>query len=226
MKLTPFQVSLGISALCHLAGAAAYIWVAAHHHHPAILPEQETVIPLTLIATPAKPAEPPKIEPIVLASAAQPTPEIMAPMKPPVKISVSAGMGPPQPPVKVAAKPAPPRPSAPIRSERSSPEPSLVATAPVGGADVKAEPNYLKNPEPPYPAAARRRHQEGVVLISVHVTAQGHAEKVAIKQSSGYSLLDEAALQAVRLWEFTPGRIGTMAVASEIEVPVHFALKD
>ena len=89
---------------------------------------------------------------------------------------------------------------------------------------MKAAPNYLKNPEPPYPPAARRRHQEGVVLISIHVTAQGRAEKVEIKQSSGYPLLDEAALNAVRDWEFVPARIGTIALASEIEVPVHFKI--
>lgn len=90
--------------------------------------------------------------------------------------------------------------------------------------DVEAKPNYLKNPEPDYPELARRRHQEGLVVLVVKVTAQGRAERVEIKKSSGFSLLDDAALEAVRDWEFQPARLGALALESEIEVPVRFEL--
>jgi outer membrane biosynthesis protein TonB len=39
-------------------------------------------------------------------------------------------------------------------------------------------------------------------------------------------LLNDAALQAMRYWEFEPARIGPSAMESEIEVPVRFKLTD
>lgn len=95
-----------------------------------------------------------------------------------------------------------------------------------GKPGILAQPLYRKNPEPGYPAAARRRRQEGVTLLAVRVTATGHAARVEVKQSSGFKLLDDAASLAVLSWEFDPARIGTVAMESEIEVPIRFRLKD
>ncbi len=94
-----------------------------------------------------------------------------------------------------------------------------------GGPGVLARPVYRKNPEPAYPAAARRRRQEGVTLLAVSVSASGRARRVVVKESSGYQMLDDAAVKAVVDWEFEPARAGTAAVESEIEVPVRFQLK-
>ena len=47
---------------------------------------------------------------------------------------------------------------------------------------------------------------------------------MALQESSGFPLLDEVAQKAVSDWEFIPGRMGTVAVESEIEVPVRFKL--
>jgi periplasmic protein TonB len=63
-----------------------------------------------------------------------------------------------------------------------------------------------------------------LVLLGVKVSDQGLAARVTLKQTSGFPLLDEAALQTVRDWEFEPARINSIAVESEIEVPVHFQL--
>ncbi len=89
---------------------------------------------------------------------------------------------------------------------------------------MQAQPNYLKNPEPLYPLLARRRNQQGIVLLTVKVSAQGRVSRVELKQSSGFPVLDEAASQAVRRWEFEPARIGSLGVESQIEVPVRFVL--
>jgi protein TonB len=84
----------------------------------------------------------------------------------------------------------------------------------------------LENPEPPFSPAALRQYQEGSVLVTVKVNAQGHVLHVEIKSSSGIAFLEEAALQAVRYWEFKPARNGPLAVESEVEVPVQFQLKE
>ena len=92
------------------------------------------------------------------------------------------------------------------------------------GTRVLMNPGYSKSPKPRYPLSAVRRHQEGIVLLRVRVSTQGEPLQIEVLQSSGVRALDEAAVQAVRNWEFTPARIGTQAVESEIQVPIQFKL--
>ena len=87
-----------------------------------------------------------------------------------------------------------------------------------------AKPDYLRNPPPQYPAESRKLREEGVVLLKVAVTAAGRAADVQLQRSSGYTRLDQAALKAVRRWEFKPARVGLTAVACAVEVPVRFGL--
>lgn len=94
-----------------------------------------------------------------------------------------------------------------------------------GGTTLSARPDYGVNPKPPYPLLARRRGEQGVVLLRVHVRADGGVVTAEIKQSSGSSLLDDAALQTVRVsWRFLPARLGEVSVESWVEVPIRFVL--
>ena len=83
---------------------------------------------------------------------------------------------------------------------------------------------YLKNPAPSYPAAARRLHLEGTVVLRVMVTPAGRPQQVDIKQSSGAQILDDAALNAVRDWAFIPAKQGDNAIAAVVDVPIRFHL--
>jgi protein TonB len=94
----------------------------------------------------------------------------------------------------------------------------------MGGQLTAAVPRYLVNPAPAYPAAARRRNQEGTVIVSASVNERGRVESAEVKESSGSRVLDAAALKAVHGWEFEPARRGAAAVASTVEVPVIFKL--
>lgn len=95
-----------------------------------------------------------------------------------------------------------------------------------GTSGARAKPRYRTNPAPIYPPLARSRRQEGLVLLRVSVTAEGRASRVELETSSGFSILDEAALEAVREWQFEPARMGPRAIGSEIQVPVRFQLAD
>lgn len=94
-----------------------------------------------------------------------------------------------------------------------------------GSSTIVATPDYLRNPAPYYPMAARKAHEEGVVMLIVRVDANGDVEDLSLKKSSGFPRLDTAAEQAVRAWKFHPARTAGMAVASIVEVPVRFVLR-
>ncbi|MDI2091407.1 energy transducer TonB [Commensalibacter oyaizuii] len=49
-----------------------------------------------------------------------------------------------------------------------------------------------------YPVAARRRHEQGIAQIGVHVLPTGAIDQISIVESSGYADLDQAAVQAVK----------------------------
>lgn len=87
-----------------------------------------------------------------------------------------------------------------------------------------ATPYYDRNPPPDYPRRARQLGFEGTVLLDVAVNAQGGVDAVAVAASSGYAMLDEAALGAVRHWIFKPARQEGRPVADRVLVPVRFVL--
>ncbi|MBI4027838.1 MAG: energy transducer TonB [Verrucomicrobia bacterium] len=94
-----------------------------------------------------------------------------------------------------------------------------------GGVATEARPDYLKNPPPSYPERARRLNQEGPVLLAVRVTSAGIPDSVEVDQSSGFPLLDAAAVQAVKKWRFNPARLGVIPVNSMVVVPIEFQLR-
>jgi protein TonB len=81
------------------------------------------------------------------------------------------------------------------------------------------------NEKPTYPELARRRGQEGLVQLLAHVDDRGTLTELAVKKSSGYSLLDEAAMKAVRKWRFRPGISNGRPVRGILLIPVEFRLK-
>jgi len=89
---------------------------------------------------------------------------------------------------------------------------------------VKASPNYFQNPPPPYPESARRLHQEGLVVLAVMVNADGIPTGVSVLHSSGFTVLDNAALKAVQRWKFRAAMLAGIPIASRVEVPVRFRL--
>jgi protein TonB len=96
-----------------------------------------------------------------------------------------------------------------------------------GGGGASARPDYGINPKPPYPLVARRMGAQGVVLLRVHVRADGSVSEVSVARSSGFSQLDDSALQTVRdSWRFMPARLDGVPVASWVEVPIRFVLED
>jgi len=93
-----------------------------------------------------------------------------------------------------------------------------------GGPLREATPRYDINPRPAYPEVARRRGLEGTVVLTVRVRGDGGVGEVKLARTSGFDVLDQAALQAVVGWQFIPGRRGDQPMEMEVRVPVRFQL--
>jgi protein TonB len=128
----------------------------------------------------------------------------------------------------VRAEELPPTPD-PEPSPEPAPEAPPTQTVVVPeqrGALTEMLPSYLKNPPPRYPLRARREGYEGTVLLDVEVLPSGRCGRLRTAHSSGYAILDEAALAAVAAWRFQPATRGRQPVAVGVEIPVTFRLID
>jgi len=67
--------------------------------------------------------------------------------------------------------------------------------------------------------------EHGKVMLRVYVSAQGRAERVEVRTSSGSQRLDQAARAAVEQWKFVPARQGDDPVAAWVIVPITFVLE-
>lgn len=92
-----------------------------------------------------------------------------------------------------------------------------------GKGDSKPLPAY--QPEPVYPAFARRLGYEGRVVIQIQVMASGAVGVVNVERSSGYAMLDEAAMATVKRWRFRPAQRGGQPVDATLLVPITFKLQ-
>jgi len=97
------------------------------------------------------------------------------------------------------------------------------STSEAGSVQSKVRPG--NNPRPEYPRTAREAGWEGTVVLQVLVLPDGTAGNVTLHKTSGYSILDEAALLAVRSWQFVPAMDGNFPIRSMVRMPVRFDLR-
>jgi periplasmic protein TonB len=217
--LTP-ALLISIAVHAAIGGILFQHWRRAAVEPAPMLTVKLEVVPPAVVETPA-PLPPPRIKqptPVPKARAAAPlVPHVPVPTLIAVERVDSA-------PTNVAP-----------RVAEAPPAPLVVATAPaatVAAPRVESiepphfEVAYLNNPRPAYPPTARKLGLDGLVLLRVEVSAKGTPEKIAIAQTSGASLLDDAAMKAVQGWTFVPARRGDTPIAHPVEVPIRFRLKN
>lgn len=106
-------------------------------------------------------------------------------------------------PPPVIARPAP------------SPEPVRV------GGTIR-QPLKVRNVDPAYPAIAQAARVQGVVIIEATLSPDGRMMNARILRS--VPLLDQAALDAVRQWEYTPTLLNGVPVPVIMTITVMFTL--
>ncbi len=117
----------------------------------------------------------------------------------------------PTPPSMMAFVAAPPPP----------PPPPPAAPVRVGG-NIK-QPTKVKNVPPVYPPIAQSARVQGVVIIEAVIGPNGRVQDARVLRS--IPLLDQAALDAVKQWEFTPTLLNGVPVPVIMTVTVNFTLQ-
>lgn len=98
-----------------------------------------------------------------------------------------------------------------------------LASAPVSMPNSDA--SELNNPKPPYPAISKKLREQGLVLLKACIGANGSLDSLDLKQGSGFSRLDQVALQTVKQWKFIPAKKGGTPIPMCYELPVKFILE-
>ncbi|SMB28684.1 TonB family protein [Sterolibacterium denitrificans] len=204
----------GIAQWTLVVAAHAVILWGALQISPQARQAVGEIIQATLIAPQAQPQlVPPPPEP--------PRPKIVPKLRPTPPAPVLAAAPRDEAPAAAfivdppPAEPAPAAPAATAAAAQAEPAPLI---PPIFNAD------YLDNPSPIYPALSRQRGETGRVLLHVHILANGRAERVELKTSSGFERLDRSALEAVARWRFVPARRGNERLAAWVLVPISFVM--
>jgi protein TonB len=106
----------------------------------------------------------------------------------------------------IAAPPPPPAPRAPVR---------------VGG-DLKA-PALIHRVEPVYPAIAVAANVQATIILEATVNELGYVQDVRVLRS--HKLLDQAAIDAVRQWRYSPLMLNDRPASFVLTVVLTFSLK-
>ncbi len=230
-----------------VAGSALlHVGLAASLPHLRSTPAVPDVLEVRLEQREPPPVTPPAALPLGPAIPHDPPPKKQQPVhkkSEPREVARPSIPAPAPPPVLALPQPSPQAPTVaepsftvPPREEKAPPSASEVATvrpapapeaapAPAKVTPPRSDAAYLQNPQPRYPMSARRRGEQGTVVLKVLVTAEGQAGSVSVQSSSGSPALDQAALEAVKNWKFVPARQGTQPVEGWHLVPIVFKLE-
>jgi periplasmic protein TonB len=90
------------------------------------------------------------------------------------------------------------------------------------GGDVKP-PVKIKDAKPAYPAAALQQRIQGVVMIEATIGTDGKVKDTKVVRAN--PVLADAAVAAVRAWEFKPTVIDGHPVQLIMTIPINFVLQ-
>jgi len=209
------KYTLVVSLLAHV-GAVLAILVVTITATDMLPPVRRAVDFITVTAPPAPP--PPPVRriqrdvPVATNAAPVDAPRGISEERPPDPIELLPSPGDlvisdlAGPPPVVEAPPPPPALREPIR---------------VGGGIQP--PRKVASPPPVYPPIARAAHVEGVVILEAVVAEDGTVRDVRPLRS--IPLLDQAAIDAVKHWRFTPTLLNGEPIAVVMTVTVSFALR-
>jgi TonB family protein len=109
---------------------------------------------------------------------------------------------------------------------RPPPPPPPASVAPAGrayrvGGEIR-EPKRIKNVTPVYPEIAKQARVQGVVILEATISPRGDVTSVRVLR--GIPLLDQAAIDAVKQWVYSPTLLNGVPVPVIMTVTVNYKL--
>lgn len=217
---------VGALALVVVAHALALYWATRQVVLPVTKPQTMAMQAVVImpVALPTQITEPTKPVPVkqtpVIQPKTQPVLEPhphLAPTEKSITLEKQVPVTKTEPVVEQKA-PVTPIQEAPVVSKATEPAPEPEIIPP------RSDASSLNNPQPVYPSMSRRLAEQGRVLLEVLILANGKVGDIKLKQSSGYKRLDDAAIQAVKQWQYQPAKRGSQAIDFWYVQPISFNL--
>jgi protein TonB len=103
------------------------------------------------------------------------------------------------------------------------PPPPPAPTVPIRIHQGIRQPTKVRDAQPIYPVIAQSARVQGVVILEAVVGADGRVQEARVLRS--IPLLDQAALDAVRQWVYTPTLLNGVPIPIVMTVTVTFTLR-
>jgi len=213
--------SVPVSIVVHLV--ALFVFV--------VTPLLNVVVPVPFVPTPSW----------VLAAPKPPPPDVPIRTAPPSPVPRISPGAPTTAPTDIRPEPPATPGLAPVRGIEGGLPPGLgfegsltppeVAPLPppapppsqVRAAQLPELPRKIVDVHPLYPEVARVAHVEGTVVLEAVLDTSGHVTQLRVLRS--VPLLDQAALDAVRQWRYTPSSYYGRPVSVLMTITVRFTLQ-
>jgi protein TonB len=217
----PVALSVGLHGLVGIA-------LGAFTLSTQVAPAQPEELRVDLVALEPAPVAPPAPKVAEPAPSFRDVPRLLAPAPPPgVALPDTVAFSAPEPaepPLSLIESIGTVPISRPLPVATSGSAHLLRDTTAVAGS-VRSKVRYGNNPRPEYPRPAREAGWEGTTVLQVLVLPDGTVGSVMLHKTSGYAVLDEAALTAVKTWRFVPAMDGSFPLRSVVRLPIRFDLK-
>jgi protein TonB len=115
-------------------------------------------------------------------------------------------------------------PSGLLTSAARAPNPPApsAAAAPVAAAKTVSDPKLISSTRLAYPATAKQSNIQGKVTVLANIDEKGNV--VSAKALSGPLLLQQAAVDSVKEWKYSPGFVDGKPTPTLVTVAVDFRL--
>lgn len=107
--------------------------------------------------------------------------------------------------------------------EAAPPPVAAAPPAPIRTGGKVQVPRKISGDPPGYPPIAQSARVQGVVILEAIIGVDGRVEQLRVLRS--IPLLDAAAIEAVRQWQYTPTLLNGVAVPVIMTVTVNFTLR-
>lgn len=230
-----FMLAVGASLVLELVAIGMLLPAFQHEKPPAL---EQSVVKISIQAAPQAPKPPPPApKPPPPQPVTPPPPPKPVPPPPPKPVPAPSLPKPPPPPVPrrpvehVVHHVVPPRPAPPPHKPAppqpvTPPAPALPPAPSLGQVDkfrlemrnaVQGVANQV------YPAAAQMAHEAGTPEVTF-VYLNGQVTDIKLARSSGYPMLDHAAMRAARIAHYPPPPPGFAGRRYEVTVAVVFEM--